>query len=201
MARITRPSRRAEFIAGHALARGLLACAAAAPPETVAIGVGDDGAPRVTAPIGWQLSLAHSGGWLAVLVAGPEVARAAIGVDLEPLPVAAMSATSPWRRRPRALAAEDVRQWVADEARFKADRVADGNASATADPTAGRDGGRHMEVGAHWLVAVPQGTLAPASPPLLIAAAKLNFPPSAFLVNLEGGSYNRTPIDLVWEQA
>lgn len=80
LARLERPRRRAQFLAGHVLLRRLVARQAGLPEEEVLIDSAASGRPEIGVPRGWQASLAHSGAWAAALVAaGP----AAVGVDLE----------------------------------------------------------------------------------------------------------------------
>jgi hypothetical protein len=81
LARIRRPLRREQFVLGHALLRRVLVATGLSAPV---IEVGDTGQPIVRsddAPAtdrDWHLSLAHSGGAIAALVA-PEP----VGVDIE----------------------------------------------------------------------------------------------------------------------
>jgi len=78
--RIVRPWRRAQFLAGHALLRRLLATCAEVAEERVVIESRGDGRPEVGSPTGWCVSIAHSRRFVAALAAaGPQ----AVGVDVE----------------------------------------------------------------------------------------------------------------------
>jgi phosphopantetheinyl transferase len=80
LARMHRPARRAQLLAGHVLLRRLLAALTGTPAQAVSIAADAEGRPAVSAPQGWRSSLAHSGRWVAALV---DAADAAVGVDIE----------------------------------------------------------------------------------------------------------------------
>lgn len=80
MQRISRPERRAQFLAGHILLRRLVATRAGVAPDEVELCSRPDGRVALLSPLGWQPSLAHSKQWVAAL-ADPGVAAA--GVDIE----------------------------------------------------------------------------------------------------------------------
>lgn len=116
LARIERPLRREQFVAGHCLLRRLLADAG---HQEATIEVDADGRVRLSANVPLFASIAHGANAVAVVVAGVPV-----GVDLEPMKPL---------RDPRAAAAmlglpaegfEDaspiLRAWVVAEARLKA---------------------------------------------------------------------------------
>ncbi len=121
LARIHRPQRRAQFIAGHVLARQLLQFALG---RAVTVDVVGDGRPSLIAAEPWTLSLSHSGSWVAALVAeGPA------GVDIEldrPLrDAAALRALLEERNGDSAhtvVASNDATlcEWTLAEARLKA---------------------------------------------------------------------------------
>lgn len=75
--RITRPERRAQFLAGHVLLRRLVAACGADAAADVIVTSDNDGRPGVA---GWQPSLAHSKQWVAALL---DVDGASVGVDIE----------------------------------------------------------------------------------------------------------------------
>jgi len=75
LVRINRWQRRAQFIAGHVLARQLLQFALG---RAVTVEVAADGRPLLIAAEPWTLSLSHSGSWVAALLA-----EGAAGVDIE----------------------------------------------------------------------------------------------------------------------
>jgi 4'-phosphopantetheinyl transferase EntD len=77
---IRRPERRAQFFAGHLLLRRLVGDVAGAPAATVSLQMEADGRPRLASPPGWNVSLAHSGRWVAALV---DAGVHAVGVDIE----------------------------------------------------------------------------------------------------------------------
>lgn len=75
--RITRPERRAQFLAGHVLLRRLVAACGADAAADVVVTSDSEGRPGVA---GWQPSLAHSKQWVAALL---DVAGDTVGVDIE----------------------------------------------------------------------------------------------------------------------
>lgn len=117
LARIYRPLRRDQFIIGHALLRRLLAVAGL---DDAAIEVDADGLARVEpARDEWHVSIAHSGGAVAAIVASEPV-----GIDLEAnRNLSDPRAAAAWLGLPDnpVLESEQVlTAWVAAEARFKA---------------------------------------------------------------------------------
>jgi hypothetical protein len=78
--RIVRPERRAQLLAGHVLLRHLVAARTGLDARAVQVTTLADGRPEVTAPAGWQPSLAHSKQWVAALLDGGGLAS---GVDIE----------------------------------------------------------------------------------------------------------------------
>lgn len=78
LASFSRPQRRAQFLAGRWLARRLLCQVAGGQPSDWQLSAVAGGRPEVLAQPGWQLSISHSGDWLACTVADR-----AVGVDIE----------------------------------------------------------------------------------------------------------------------
>jgi 4'-phosphopantetheinyl transferase len=70
--------RRLQYLAGHWLARCLLAQAVGAAPETLLLDERPDLPPAASAHPDWQISLSHSGDWIACALA-----EHAVGVDIE----------------------------------------------------------------------------------------------------------------------
>lgn len=137
LARIRRPIRREQFVAGHVLLRRLLMSVGVAEPM---IDVAPDGRPHLAAADGasaWHVSLAHSRNAVAAL-ASP----AAAGVDIEvrrslrdPHGVAALLGSSAATFAAATAAGSDpsesaLKSWVAAEARAKA-----GSAASTSGDT------------------------------------------------------------------
>jgi 4'-phosphopantetheinyl transferase EntD len=117
IARIYRPLRRDQFIVGHALLRRLLAVSGF---DDVAIEVDADGRARVEPSRDeWHVSIAHSGGTVAAIVASEPV-----GIDLEAnRTLSDPRAAAVWLGLPDDPAVESeqvLTAWVAAEARFKA---------------------------------------------------------------------------------
>jgi phosphopantetheinyl transferase len=77
--RLSRPLRRQQFIAAHALLR-LAAASLDVPADSLRCEVDGDGRPRIEAPAGWQASLSHSGAYVAVLL---DRGTRPVGVDIE----------------------------------------------------------------------------------------------------------------------
>jgi 4'-phosphopantetheinyl transferase len=70
--------RHQQYLAGHWLARCLLAQAVGAAPETLLLDERPDLPPAASSYPDWQISLSHSGDWIACALA-----EHALGVDIE----------------------------------------------------------------------------------------------------------------------
>jgi 4'-phosphopantetheinyl transferase len=78
LARITADARRQQFLAGRWQARRLLADASGGHPQSWTLDAPDDLPPNVEGHPQLQLSVGHSGDWVAVALAA-----AAVGIDIE----------------------------------------------------------------------------------------------------------------------
>jgi len=120
LARINRSQRRAQFVAGHVLARQLLHFALG---HAVTVEVAGDGRPLLIAAEPWTLSLSHSGLWVTALLA-----EGTAGVDIElDRPLRDAAALRAWLAErngdPTHAPAADhatLREWTLAEARLKA---------------------------------------------------------------------------------
>lgn len=113
--RLSRPQRRLQFVCGHALLRYLLADCARVPVGQVQVESGTAGVV-VACPAGWHASVAHSGRWVAALVA-----QRPVGVDIEAMrgerDIRGIVAAACGRRT--ASRAQAYRVWTQYEAELK----------------------------------------------------------------------------------
>jgi hypothetical protein len=180
--RLTRPSRRRQFIAAHALLRRVSKKRGENAP---ALEITAAGAPRILARAEADpprhVGIAHSGGWVAVALS-----EAPIGIDIETA-----------RRFSDPAAALDWTGWLGGPA-----------AATTGDPMGESMNDPHAAVLAAWVAAEARAKLgAPcASPPwrarygdLELAVAGTARPPLARLVDPRRNRYNS--ILLVWVRA
>ena len=177
LARIARPARRAQFIAGHLLLRALLQSLGVAAPV---IEVAADGRPLAQDADGRGVgvSLAHSGGWVAALAGGDGVP----GVDIELSRDAPADPQWPAGRPPRPMAADELDRWVVAEA------------GAKSWP-------RHASCWVSRWECVASGVRAGAAGVLHVAVAMSSIPPTVRLVNLRDASYNPRELVLAWRPA
>jgi 4'-phosphopantetheinyl transferase EntD len=127
LGRFSRPARRTQLIAGHALLRRAVAARSDCSVDDVRVAHDADGAPRIDRPEGLRVSLAHTGRWAAALLdrKDGEDAGARIGVDIELQredrdieAIVAMLGARPVSR------ADAYAHWVLHEAIYKAKRHA-----------------------------------------------------------------------------
>lgn len=177
LARITRPARRAQFIAGHLLLRALLQSLGVAAPV---IEVAADGRPLAQDADGRGVgvSLAHSGGWVAALAGGEGVP----GVDIELSRDAPADPQWPAGRPPRLIAADELDRWVVAEARAKSLP-------------------RHASCWVSRWECAPDDGAAGAAGVLHVAVAMSSIRPAVRLVNLQDASYNPRELVLAWRPA
>lgn len=177
LARMARPARRAQFIAGHLLLRALLQSLGVAAPV---IEVAADGRPLARDADGRSpgVSLAHSGGWVAALAGGEGVP----GVDVELSRDAPADPQWPAGRPPRPMSADELDRWVVAEARAKSLP-------------------RHASCWVSRWECVAAGERAATAGVLHVAVAMSSIPPTVRLVNLRDASYNPRELVLAWRPA
>ncbi len=214
LATITRPTRRAEFIAGHLLLRAALRAwqradtsSAAGAEREPSIEVAPEGRPYCASAehLGCGLSLAHSGGWVAALVCNDalpgvdiEVSRASDEVAADgAVKAAAGSVASPVLTT--AADAADAATWPLRRPprAMAADALDRWVAAEARAKSARRDASCWVS---RWECAGPDAPGLPAAR-LHVAVAMSCIPPAVQLVNLHHGSYNSRAIALAWEPA